>query len=213
MPPLSKERLETTRFLLIDADQARAFALSRALSGNLAPAAILRAKNGRQALDLLRAQTFDVALIDLASLGDLASIPQDAIARIVKLSDGALIVTLTNGGTISAAVEVMRAGAHDCIARPVAPNVLIDRIAILSRRHGRNRAPAMTTPMPVVETTRVPPQPLVLPMWRQEQKIIEEAIARFAGNVAMAAAALELSPSTIYRKRQNWADDEKRGAA
>ena len=47
---------------------------------------------------------------------------------------------------------------------------------------------------------------LVLPMWRQEQKIIEDAIQSFAGNIALAAAALELSPSTIYRKRQAWAE-------
>jgi two-component system repressor protein LuxO len=55
---------------------------------------------------------------------------------------------------------------------------------------------------------------VILPMWRQEQRIIEEAIRSFSGNVALAAAALELSPSTIYRKRQAWADmDDKRGAA
>ena len=54
---------------------------------------------------------------------------------------------------------------------------------------------------------------LVMPMWRQEQRIIEDAIQQFAGNVALAAAALELSPSTIYRKRQAWAEmDEKRTA-
>ena len=58
------------------------------------------------------------------------------------------------------------------------------------------------------------PKPTVLPMWQQEQRIIEEAIASFSGNVALAAAALELSPSTIYRKRQAWAEmDERRGAA
>ena len=54
----------------------------------------------------------------------------------------------------------------------------------------------------------------VLPLWKQEQRIIEEAIQSFSGNVALAAAALELSPSTIYRKRQAWAEAEgKRGAA
>ncbi|VAW24716.1 Nitrogen regulation protein NR(I) [hydrothermal vent metagenome] len=42
------------------------------------------------------------------------------------------------------------------------------------------------------------------PMWRQEQKIIETAIACHNGNVSLAAAALEISPSTIYRKRQSW---------
>jgi DNA-binding NtrC family response regulator len=57
-------------------------------------------------------------------------------------------------------------------------------------------------------------RPMVLPMWQQEQRIIEEAIESFAGNIALAAAALELSPSTIYRKRQAWAELEgKKGAA
>jgi two-component system repressor protein LuxO len=51
-------------------------------------------------------------------------------------------------------------------------------------------------------------------MWQQEQRIIEEAIESFSGNIALAAAALELSPSTIYRKRQAWAELEgKKGAA
>lgn len=44
----------------------------------------------------------------------------------------------------------------------------------------------------------------VEPMWVQERRIIEGAIARFGGNVARAAEALEISPSTIYRKRQQW---------
>jgi two-component system repressor protein LuxO len=46
----------------------------------------------------------------------------------------------------------------------------------------------------------------VRPMWEQEQRIIEDAIASFGGNVSLAAAALEISPSTIYRKRQSWAE-------
>ena len=60
-----------------------------------------------------------------------------------------------------------------------------------------------------------PRRQAILPMWQQEQRIIEDAIQTFAGNVALAAAALELSPSTIYRKRQAWAETEARskGAA
>jgi two-component system repressor protein LuxO len=45
----------------------------------------------------------------------------------------------------------------------------------------------------------------VLPMWLQEQRIIEQALNVLDGNIARAAAALEISPSTIYRKRQGWA--------
>lgn len=53
----------------------------------------------------------------------------------------------------------------------------------------------------------------ILPMWRQEQRIIEDAITRCNGNIALAAQALELSPSTIYRKRQAWAELEARQGA
>ena len=45
--------------------------------------------------------------------------------------------------------------------------------------------------------------PVVQPYWRQEQAIIEAALAAFGGNIARAAAALEISPSTIYRKRRS----------
>lgn len=58
------------------------------------------------------------------------------------------------------------------------------------------------------ERTR-PPQPhrpfgSIEPLWAQERRIIEDALDAFDGNIAMAAAALEISPSTIYRKRQAW---------
>jgi len=46
----------------------------------------------------------------------------------------------------------------------------------------------------------------IQPLWEQERRIIEEALDAFNGNIAMAAAALEISPSTIYRKRQSWTE-------
>jgi two-component system repressor protein LuxO len=56
-----------------------------------------------------------------------------------------------------------------------------------------------TVPLPQVES------PLIAPFWRQEQRIIEEALKAFGGNAQKAAAALEVAPSTIYRKLQSWA--------
>ena len=46
----------------------------------------------------------------------------------------------------------------------------------------------------------------IMPFREQERQIIEAALAAFDGNIPRAAAALELSPSTIYRKRQAWSD-------
>lgn len=44
----------------------------------------------------------------------------------------------------------------------------------------------------------------ILPLWIEEKAIIERAIEIHGGNIQRAAAALEISPSTIYRKKQAW---------
>ena len=49
--------------------------------------------------------------------------------------------------------------------------------------------------------------PSIAPYWMQEQRIIEEALAAFDGNAQKAAAALEIAPSTIYRKMQSWSQE------
>ncbi len=50
------------------------------------------------------------------------------------------------------------------------------------------------------------------PLWQQERRIIEAALNAFGGNIARAAAALEISPSTIYRKQQSWVQRRRRHA-
>jgi len=44
----------------------------------------------------------------------------------------------------------------------------------------------------------------ILPLWQVEKQAIEHAISYCQGNVPQAAALLEVSPSTIYRKKQAW---------
>lgn len=44
----------------------------------------------------------------------------------------------------------------------------------------------------------------VSPLWQVERDAIEQAIALCAGNIPKAAALLEISPSTIYRKKMIW---------
>jgi two-component system repressor protein LuxO len=58
-----------------------------------------------------------------------------------------------------------------------------------------------TGPLPRLDS------PSIDPYWMQEQRIIEEALAAFDGNAQKAAAALEIAPSTIYRKMQSWSQE------
>jgi two-component system repressor protein LuxO len=68
------------------------------------------------------------------------------------------------------------------------------------------RAPARHAPVMEEASARRERRPdAIEPLWVQEQRIIEQAIASCGGNTARAAAALGISPSTIYRKRQAWA--------
>lgn len=45
---------------------------------------------------------------------------------------------------------------------------------------------------------------VVIPLWESEKEIIQKAIDRYNGNIPRASAALEISPSTVYRKIQIW---------
>lgn len=49
-----------------------------------------------------------------------------------------------------------------------------------------------------------PIQTTIRPLALAEREIIENAISLCDGNIPKAAAMLEVSPSTIYRKKQNW---------
>ncbi|NOH79699.1 sigma-54-dependent Fis family transcriptional regulator [Vibrio sp. RE86] len=50
----------------------------------------------------------------------------------------------------------------------------------------------------------------IRPMWQIERETIQQAIDYCDGNVLNAAVLLELSPSTVYRKKQAWeAEDEQ----
>ncbi len=58
---------------------------------------------------------------------------------------------------------------------------------------------------PIAVTAEAQPQP-VRPLWIVEKEAIEHAIRQCDGNIPKAAALLEISPSTIYRKKQAWED-------
>ena len=58
-----------------------------------------------------------------------------------------------------------------------------------------------------LDDTPQAPLATVRPLWQIERDTIEAAIRHCGGNIPRAAALLEVSPSTIYRKRQAWAQD------
>jgi DNA-binding NtrC family response regulator len=215
------EPISPARLLLIDADRTLHGRLAEALAADFeSPPVVVEVNCGRAAIELCRGAPYDLVLAELDALADISERSDDRITRLVRGATDALVVMLVAEASISVALGAMRAGAHECVAASTEPGALVRRIGELARRHGQARLVTRSArPAPITTTGaayEVPSIPvmrdLVLPMWRQEQKIIEDAIQTFAGNIALAAAALELSPSTIYRKRQAWAELDGRRA-
>ena len=72
--------------------------------------------------------------------------------------------------------------------------------------HEIERAEALPAPAPVEARPHVSLEGLVgRPLAEIERMVIEETIARHGGSVPKAARALEVAPSTIYRKLEGWA--------
>lgn len=77
----------------------------------------------------------------------------------------------------------------------------------------RQQAERATTTFPAAPslepTVNAHPDGTIRPLWLEEKTIIERAIQLCDGNIPRAASLLEVSASTLYRKKQQW--DEQAG--
>jgi two-component system repressor protein LuxO len=75
-------------------------------------------------------------------------------------------------------------------------------------------APEHAPPATLRAAPAVPKRPAVArsaeirPLWQEERDVIERAVTLCEGNIPKAAALLEISASTIYRKRAAWEKSE-----
>jgi len=135
------------RLLLIDGDEPHARLVAETLSQSLGSGMrIAVAGGGKPAAELLRDNGFDIVLADLSSLRDLSERSDDAVARLVRLADGALFVAVSDGASVSAAVGAMRAGAHDYVVKPLNGPAMAARIGELAQRHGKGRSLSLDVP-------------------------------------------------------------------
>lgn len=70
---------------------------------------------------------------------------------------------------------------------------------------GQPRRKRSRSPQEHVPVARITDK--IIPLWLVEKQAIEQAIDLCEGNIPKAAALLEVSPSTIYRKLQRWTDE------
>lgn len=144
----------------------------------------------------LSADAPHIILADFRTIGDA-----DAITTL-RARFSAPVIVLSDRPSMASAVQAMRAGACDFFPKPASVSAIAERINGLlaqSAVHSNRIDLAPGTPS------------LITPFWEQERDIIETALDACNGNISRAAAALQISPSTIYRKKQTWDERFKIG--
>jgi len=117
--------------LVVEDDQLGREYIVEALTG--LGVAVRSAKNGREAVELLGREEFDVVLTDLR-------MPQVDGLGVLKaareLAPGVPVALMTAHGTLDFAVDALRAGADDILLKPFDP----EQLALLFERLGARKA-------------------------------------------------------------------------
>jgi DNA-binding NtrC family response regulator len=78
-------------------------------------------ENGRKGLDRTQKESFDVILLDLK----LPGIPgMEVLTRLKENDPNSVVIVITGYATIDSAVEAMKRGAYDFLAKPFTPEAL-----------------------------------------------------------------------------------------
>jgi len=152
---------------------------------------------GQEALDDIAQNPTDAVLLDLR-LPDMDGL--DVLKRIRTHEFPAAVVVITADGSLNRAIEAMREGALDFLVKPFnADRLLITLGNVLERRRLNSMVESLSSHAGAENG-----KPEVLPLHVTERNAIEQAIQACDGNVVRAAALLEISASTVYRKLAHW---------
>jgi two-component system, response regulator RegA len=124
--------------LLVDDDEVFRERLARALRDR--GYAVATAAGHHQALTATESRAFDFAIVDLRMPG-LSGLA--LIAPLLERMPGARIVVLTGYGSITSAVEALRAGAHDYLSKPVDADHIIAALTSDDARPAPDGAPTL----------------------------------------------------------------------
>ena len=102
------------RILVVDDEKQMRFLLRRLLR-NAGHDLVTTAANGPEALEQLRRQSFDLAIVDLVmpKIGGM-----EVLEEARKLDPAMSVIMLTAHASVSSAVKAMKAGAYDYVTKP-----------------------------------------------------------------------------------------------
>jgi len=139
-----------TNVLVVD-DEEIICTLFAAMLGHYGHYHVVTTTDGRQVLDILRREPFDVMLLDM-SMPALSGL--EVLQQITQAFEELPVIIVTGHGSIEIAVESMQAGTADFVTKPVPAAVLHLRIQ-KALEHARTRRFASTDGLTEVYNHRI----------------------------------------------------------
>lgn len=128
-----------TNVLVVD-DEEIICTLFAAMLGHYGRYHVVTTTDGRQVMDILRREPFDVMLLDMA-MPAISGL--EVLRQVTQVFEELPVIIVTGHGSIEVAVESMQAGAADFVTKPVPAAVLHLRIQ-KALEHARTRRLAST---------------------------------------------------------------------
>jgi two-component system response regulator RegA len=169
---------EAQTLLLVDDDETFRARLARAFRER--GFAVREAPDGERALALARDESPELAVVDLRMPGPGGL---DLVRGLHEIDPTTRIVVLTGYGSIATAVEAIRRGAVDYVAKPADAD---DLLAAFARAGAGDAAPEADHAVPSLA--------------RVEWEHINRVLADCGGNVSQAARLLGLHRRSLQRK-------------
>jgi len=152
----------TGNILIIDDEASLRHSLTRILK--IAHFDVTTAEDGRQALSLVNASTYDLVYLDIR-LPDLDGL--QVLKEIRKRYPALPVILLTAYGSLQTALEALRLGATDYLLKPLDPEVLVARTRIIleeqaverRRREIREEITSLQNELRNLETGRLQASP------------------------------------------------------
>ena len=116
------------KLLIADDEQLERNAIEHILKASTLPLIILKAKNGREAVEIAQSTPFDIALLDIKMPG-ISGL--EAAKRIKEINSRCKIIFLSAMNTFDFAQEAIRSGARDYLVKPISSKELLSLLHTL----------------------------------------------------------------------------------
>ena len=180
--------------LVVDDDETYRTALARAFERR--GFQVLTADSADAALALARRASVDFASVDLRMPGGSGL---ELVRELKRLHPSAAVVVLTGYGSIATAVEAVKLGATNYLAKPADANDLLRAFGVLPATPSE-RGPTGAPP-PAPNATATPPAEREVPsLARVEWEHMNRVVADCGGNISKAARLLRMQRRSLQRK-------------